>query len=120
MAGKMPVILMILVISCSSDQRAFSLIDMELEESITEIDDEIMSRIRCYRQVLVDVDTAKTVEGIHTFYQEFSQIIVTKDSIIQIAESLNTSEWLVILTSFKNRLQKLKGIQRCHGHSQDR
>lgn len=89
--------------------------ESELEQSRLTMEKDLNSRFDCFKQMLIDTDSSYNAERpkgrTQLFYSEFKRLKNSKDSIVNIKESLKKDEWKNILVQFSVKATNLKGSE---------
>ena len=90
--------------------------ESELVQSRRTMEEDLNSRFDCFKQLFIDTDSSYNSEHpkgqTQLFYREFLRLKNSKDSIVNIKESLTNKEWLNILVQFGVKATNLKGSER--------
>jgi hypothetical protein len=89
--------------------------ESELEQSRWTMEKDLNSRFDCFKQLFIDTDSSYN-SGLpkgHTqlFYGEFLKLKNSRDSIVNIKESLTKEEWINILVQFSIKATNFKGSE---------
>jgi hypothetical protein len=106
----------IVLFACSTNDKTSVVIESELGQSTGEMMTRLDASFDCFKRLLIDTDSsynsAKPMGHTQLFYVNFLNLKNTRDSIINIEESLTKKDWLYILAQFSVKGSRLAGTER--------